>query len=71
MFWTTSARSVRGLKEFLEVYIDKQSVFVIVYFIVEAPGSKLLPFFGVNLLPLLKGIAFECCKIFFFQFEMA
>jgi hypothetical protein len=33
MFWSASARSLRGLKEFIEVYIDKRSVFVIIYYI--------------------------------------
>jgi hypothetical protein len=43
MFWSASARSLRGLKEFIEVYIDKPSVFIIVYFVVSpksAPHSK-------------------------------
>jgi len=31
MFWSASARSLRGLKEFIEVYIDKRSIFIIVY----------------------------------------
>jgi len=32
MFWSATARCLRGLKEFIEVYIDNQSIFVIVYF---------------------------------------
>jgi hypothetical protein len=31
MFWSASTRCLKGLKEFIEVYIDNQSVFVIVY----------------------------------------
>jgi hypothetical protein len=30
MFWSASARGLRGLKEFIEVYIDNQSIFIIV-----------------------------------------
>jgi uncharacterized protein YlbG (UPF0298 family) len=31
MVWSASAKSQRGLIEFIEVYIDKRSKFVIVY----------------------------------------
>jgi hypothetical protein len=31
MFWSASARCLRGLKEIIEVYIDNRSIFVIVY----------------------------------------
>ncbi len=30
MFWSASAQGVKGREEFIEVYIDNQSVFVIV-----------------------------------------
>ncbi len=29
--WSASAKSQRGLKEFKEVYIDKRSIFIIIY----------------------------------------
>jgi hypothetical protein len=31
MFWSASAKSLRSMKVFIEVYIDNRSVFVIVY----------------------------------------
>jgi hypothetical protein len=31
MFWSASARGLKDRKEFIEVYIDNQSVFVMVY----------------------------------------
>ncbi len=31
MFWSARTRCLKGLKEFIEVYMDNQSVFVIVY----------------------------------------
>ncbi len=31
MFWSASAQGLKGRKEFIEVYIDNRSIFVIVY----------------------------------------
>ncbi len=33
MFWSASAQDLKSMKVFIEVYIDKQSVFVIVYLV--------------------------------------
>jgi hypothetical protein len=30
MFWSVSAQGLKGRKEFIEVYIDNRSVFIIV-----------------------------------------
>jgi hypothetical protein len=40
LFWSTSAKSLRSMKVFIEVYIDNQSVFVIVYFVITNVYSK-------------------------------
>jgi hypothetical protein len=31
MFWSASARGLKGREGFIEVYIDKQRIFIIVY----------------------------------------